>query len=336
MPDAGYAWSAQRGREIRQTFQRLIALVQEEKPELLLIAGDLFHRQPQMSELKEVNYLFSKIPQTKVVLIAGNHDYIDRKGFWEEIDWSENVIPLFGQQCESVAVPELDLRLYGCSYHSREIKENLYQNVKPVGNEKYHLLLMHGGDAKHSPFDKNQRNLQSFDYLAAGHIHKPEILLPGKMAFCGALEPLDRNDTGMHGYMDVQLLPTGNTVRFVPFAQRSYRDLPVQLTEDMSRGEVRDRIRDEMKELGENDFYRIILRGVRHPHTDMDTEELENLGNVTEVLDESHAAWDYEEIMRQYQGSLPAEFIRQVLQASEDESVRELALEYGMDALFGK
>ena len=42
----------------------------------LLISGDLFHRQPLMRDLKEVNYLFTTIPNVKVILIAGNHDRI--------------------------------------------------------------------------------------------------------------------------------------------------------------------------------------------------------------------------------------------------------------------
>lgn len=37
----------------------------------LFIAGDLFHRQPLLRDLKEVNYLFSTIPGVRVVIIAG-------------------------------------------------------------------------------------------------------------------------------------------------------------------------------------------------------------------------------------------------------------------------
>ena len=75
-PDAGFPWNAQRTREIWDSFKKLVELVRRERPKLLLIAGDLFHRQPLGRELKEVNYLFSTIPDTQVVLIAGNHDYI--------------------------------------------------------------------------------------------------------------------------------------------------------------------------------------------------------------------------------------------------------------------
>lgn len=52
-----------------------------ESVDLLFIAGDLFHRQPLLRELKEVNNLFSTIPDTRVYLMAGNHDYIKADSF---------------------------------------------------------------------------------------------------------------------------------------------------------------------------------------------------------------------------------------------------------------
>ena len=61
VPDSGCPWSAFRENEIWETFVRVIDQIREEKIELLLIAGDLFHRQPLMRELKEVNYLFSTL-----------------------------------------------------------------------------------------------------------------------------------------------------------------------------------------------------------------------------------------------------------------------------------
>ena len=49
-PDAGFPWSEERKNEIWDSFCNVIYAVREEKPELLLIAGDLFHRQPLLRE----------------------------------------------------------------------------------------------------------------------------------------------------------------------------------------------------------------------------------------------------------------------------------------------
>ena len=56
VPDKDKSWSKERADEIESTFDRLLAVAEERKVDLLLIAGDLFHRQPLMRELKEVNY----------------------------------------------------------------------------------------------------------------------------------------------------------------------------------------------------------------------------------------------------------------------------------------
>ena len=50
VPDSGCPWSAFRENEIWETFVRVIDQIREEKIELLLIAGDLFHRQPLPSQ----------------------------------------------------------------------------------------------------------------------------------------------------------------------------------------------------------------------------------------------------------------------------------------------
>ena len=72
-PDRDKPWAKERERDNWQAFEDVINRAKEDQVQLLLVAGDLFHRQPLMRELKEVNYQFSKIPQVQVVLIAGNH-----------------------------------------------------------------------------------------------------------------------------------------------------------------------------------------------------------------------------------------------------------------------
>ena len=63
----------------------------EKRADLLLIAGDLFHRQPLLRELKEVNYLFGTLVDTQVLLIAGNHDYLKKDSFYRTFEWASNV-----------------------------------------------------------------------------------------------------------------------------------------------------------------------------------------------------------------------------------------------------
>ena len=79
VPDEGKHWSARRARSIWETFAEVVAEAGRLQVDFLLISGDLFHKQPLKRELKEVNYLFSQIPDVKVLLMAGNHDHMQPK-----------------------------------------------------------------------------------------------------------------------------------------------------------------------------------------------------------------------------------------------------------------
>ena len=83
-PDSGMPWAADRGSELWETFYRLLDKAEKSDVELLLIAGDLFHRQPLKRELKELNYRFSQLTHTRIVIVAGNHDYIGTQSFYKD------------------------------------------------------------------------------------------------------------------------------------------------------------------------------------------------------------------------------------------------------------
>ena len=95
-PEAA-VYSQSRGRELWESFEKILGVCEDERTDLLLIAGDLFHRQPLVRELKEVNYLFSELTATKVVLIAGNHDHLQKDSNYRSFEWNDNVYPLFGK-----------------------------------------------------------------------------------------------------------------------------------------------------------------------------------------------------------------------------------------------
>lgn len=172
-PDAGPLYSGRRAQELWDTFEYVIRVCEEEQADLLLIAGDLFHRQPLLRELKEVDHLFSTLSHTKVVLIAGNHDYIRRDSYYRTFQWSGNVCPLFGENAEYIDFPELRTAVYGLSYHRREIREPLYDRLAAGGVEPVEILVAHGGDEKHIPMDIRKLSASGFDYIALEHIQIP-------------------------------------------------------------------------------------------------------------------------------------------------------------------
>src|SRR5699024_9301371 len=197
-PDAGPLYSENRPQELWDTFEHVIRVCEEERTDLLLIAGDLFHRQPLLRELEEADYLFSTLTHTKVVLIAGNHDYIRRDSYYRTFRWHDNVYPLFDREISCVEFDGLETDVYGLSYYSREIPEPLYHWAAPECRHRYEILLAHGGEDNHIPIYWEELDRSGFSYTALGHIHRPQAVRRYRIVYAGALEPVDRNDTGPH------------------------------------------------------------------------------------------------------------------------------------------
>ena len=330
-PDPGSPWSGERKDAVWNTWKALIERVRAERADLLVVSGDLFHRQPLVRELKEINYLFSTIPDTAVILTAGNHDYIRKDSCYPDFPWNRNVIGLWDRECRRVSVPGKNICVYGCSYHEREVTENLYRGIRPEGRESCHILLVHGGDEKHSPVNMAELAEAGFDYVALGHIHRPRILVQDKMAYCGALEPLDRNDTGPHGFMEIRCEAGRTKAEFIPFASCSYLDVNLEVNENTTQAELEEMARGAMEKAGRRNLFRLILTGFRDIHTEFSDGRLEQLGRVTEVEDHTRPACDFSELSRIYAGSLIGEYVDCF--AGSDDPVKQKALYYGVEAL---
>ena len=330
-PDFGESWGKNRKQELWDSFEKLIERVEEEQADLLLIAGDLFHRQPLLRELREVNSLFESLTKTKVVLIAGNHDFAGKNSFYKNFSWAENVVFLGENQMHSVAFPELNVEVYGLSYGQKEIRERLYDDVKPQDNGYYHILLAHGGDEKHIPYTKEKLRKSGFDYIAFGHIHKPGMILPGQAVMAGSLEPTDHTCTGTHGYVSVQVTKEGNDICLVPFAKREYRTLTLKLTPEDTMGSIFTKLKEIISMEGGNHIYDVVLSGRRHGTLELLEEKLKSAGNVREIVDETEKDYDYEILKVQYQGSLLERYIRSF--EEEQDVIGKEALEVGVTAI---
>ena len=153
VPDSDRPWGKKREQAIRLTFQAIIEDARDSRADLLLISGDLFHRQPLARDLKEVNYLFSTIPGTRVVIIAGNHDRIRKSSALLSFSWCPNVTFLMDETMTSVYFEDLNTEVYGFSYHTTEITEDRTAGFSVSASRRTRILMLHGGDAKHLPFD---------------------------------------------------------------------------------------------------------------------------------------------------------------------------------------
>lgn len=332
-PENKREWAANRGDEIWGTFEKLIKKIKRDSVDLLIIAGDLFHRQPLLREIKEVDYLLSTIPDTKVVICAGNHDAIKKGSFYEGFQWSENVIFIEDKNIKKIDIEGMNTCVYGLSYHETEIEENLYDHIIVDDIDKINILVAHGGDEKHIPINKKKLAMSGFDYVAMGHIHKPDIDEKNRMAYCGSLEPIDMNDMGERGYIYGEVNKYRLELEFVPFAKRIYKEVDFTVTPTVTNMEIRHRLLELMKENGEENMFKVTFDGYRDPDFEINAQDIIQIGNIVSIEDKTVPDFDFEELYEDNHDNILGMFIGKYLDKGYLNELDKKILYYGTKAL---
>lgn len=332
MPQLGGIAGIDRGRELWETFARLIDFVREKRADLLLVAGDMFHRQPLLRELKEVNYYFESLKDTSVVIIAGNHDYIKPDSYYNTFKWADNVCFIRESECTVVSIPNLNVDIYGLSYNNYEIREPLYDNIAVKDRGKINILLAHGGDEKHISFSKGKLLEKGFNYIALGHIHKPQVLADNLMAYSGALEPVDINDEGIHGFIAADIKKNETKLSFIKFAKREYITLNIDTDPSYTSAGLKALIKEKLAAKNKNNIYRINIKGIRDADITYEFNDFMQLGNIAEVRDFSEPDYDFEVLKKANQRNIIGCYIDSFDMDSMNETDK-LALYYGVRAM---
>lgn len=330
-PDAGKNWSQRRQKDIWESFFEVIRRTKEFSADLLLIAGDLFHRQPLKRELKEVAAQFASIPDTQVVLIAGNHDYVHPKSYYRSFEWPGNVHVLFGEQMDCVRLEGLNTTVWGCSFWKAEDARPVYTKEIPRQGG-YQILLGHGGDEKHHPFSASQIVGAGYDYAAFGHIHKAEQLIPGKVVMAGALEPTDCNDFGPHGYWAGELTERGCRLSFFPIKKCEYIRQEVAVTPKQTGFEILSQVKDILREREPYQISHVILKGYRDSDVKIPVDEIGALERVVKIVDETEPDYQFDKLLREHEGTLLARYI-ETMQKHPDQQRARAALYFGVQAV---
>lgn len=195
-----YARTTEDGRNLRQVdieqqFEALVDRVIDRNPDLVFIAGDVFHvARPAnaviVHALKHFQRLASAIGGgNRIVVIAGNHDLprtnetcilrvLERLGIFV-VDRAPGTIQFEGLDLSLTCVPEV---------------HQLEQELKPDPSFRYNVLAIHG-EAKgvipksRAPFVYEPRELAAggWDYVGLGHFHDFKEVAPG-VFYSGAID----------------------------------------------------------------------------------------------------------------------------------------------------
>ncbi len=201
----------QREADIAGAFKGVIDDVIAARPDLVIIAGDLFHSvRPTNAAIvfafRQLQRLRESIPDARVVLVAGNHDTPRAAetgsilGLFEELD-----IAVVATEARRLVYRELDLAVLAVPHQALIAPER--PALRPDGNERWQVLTLHGEvegiirrgegalDYGGAIISSSEINAEEWSYIALGHYHVQKEL-DQNYWYCGSLEYTSSNIWG--------------------------------------------------------------------------------------------------------------------------------------------
>ncbi len=248
----------QREADVAAAFRNAIEGVIEARPDLVVIAGDLFHSvRPSnpaiLHSFTQFRRLRLGLPDVPIVIVAGNHDTprsVETGTILRLFEAVEGV-HVVADQPRDLIFDELDVSVT-CVPHAAW-SQTPRPSLVPRGGSKYQVVVTHGEVAGVLPPDSwtheyggallepAELHADRWDYVALGHFHVAHKVRDNAW-YSGALEYVSPNPwgelkdearegrPGQKGWLLVQLGDDGPTVRFqsLPLARRLFDLQPIQ------------------------------------------------------------------------------------------------------------
>lgn len=189
-----------READVARTFRELLSRTAQIAPDLLLVAGDVFHTvRPSNAAIADAFRQFSRfhleVPETQVVIVAGNHDS-------PRSAETGNILRLFAeiagfqvvyQEPKRLSFPQLDAAVL-CLPHNALVSD-VQPAIEPDPGVGINLLLAHTAHESlkfishygAAVLRSGDIKPEHWSYIALGHYHLYETLAPN-MIYSGAIE----------------------------------------------------------------------------------------------------------------------------------------------------
>ena len=248
---------------------QLAKILQEEKPDVLIVSGDIFHSyQPstgiQTFFTESVMRLHDTVPGMPLVIIAGNHDSASKHEI-SKILWETQDVHMVGS-VDKEHLEDLIVEIPGKGFvlaipyqNDRNIPDGFYQsllNLVAARNEANLPVVMAAHlTVKGSDFTGHEDvrdvtvggidgvDLASlgtgYDYLALGHIHRPQTVpgSNGRARYCGTPIAVSFDETYAHSVSIVEIPAHGETVDIHTVEIKNPRPLVTLPTKGFGRWE---------------------------------------------------------------------------------------------------
>jgi DNA repair exonuclease SbcCD nuclease subunit len=334
-----------RRQDIMEAFSKLIDLVKKEQPDFLFIAGDLYEQ--EYSNLKTVNWInekFCEIEDTKVILIAGNHDTETKNSFYKTLNWNDNVY-FIGKDKEKITFDEYNLDIYGIGFSLVQGQKMKLNDIECETN-KNNVLLFHGdvdidiGNRDYNALTSVALESKGFDYIGVSHNHKYRNDFGSRKIIynAGSLEALGFDEEGEHGFIKGSITNKKLTTQFISLGYSKYKNIEIDI-EDI---ETDVELIKQLKEILTNKqgLYRVVLKGKKDIDTIIDIKKIEKIlkEEVEFIRFKDKTQIKANNNIENMQGGLKKAFISKITKQMEEENeaniaILKQALIYGLQAI---
>jgi exonuclease SbcD len=283
-----------RENDVTEAFRQVVAKVAEQRPDLVLVAGDVFHTvRPSNTAIAEAFRQFcvltERLPGVPVVMIAGNHDSPRSSD-------TGNILTLFREiddvhvvcdECRPLKLPRLDASIL-CMPHT-SLAADEPASMEPDPSVRHNLLMLHGtvrgqeADEKlfvqteygGAEVEDSRIGAERWDYVALGHYHVVTQLAPN-MFYAGGIERTSSNiwyEKGPKGFLmfdtetrlyEFESVETREIVDMprIEGAGLSAPEIDARVLASVER--IDDGIRGKMVRIVVNDVPRTVSRELNH------------------------------------------------------------------------
>ena len=325
----------------REIFKKIIKYIQENKIEYLFISGDLYENEYiQKTTIEYINELFKEIPQTKIFITPGNHDPYLKNSMYNNFEWSKNV-KIFTSKIEKIETPEADI--YGVGFDDFYSTGLNIENIKIENKNKINILITHGSlntsdkmQLQYNPMNKNKLKELGFDYIALGHIHKPDYNTEPnqRIVYPGSTISMGFDELGEHGFITGNLNKQKLELSFIPADNKEFKELEF----DVSNINDFEKLIEEINnlKLDENKFYKIILIGKRNFEIDiLELNKFILIENIIKIKNKTILNYNLEELANDttLKGIFVQELLEEMKKQNYSQEEIDKILEIGLSVL---
>lgn len=266
-----------READVADAFRHTVARTCELRPDLVLVAGDIFHTvRPSNTSIAEAFRQFSilteRLPGVPVVILAGNHDSPRSSDTGNILNLFREIpgITVVTEECRHVRIEAIDTSIMCMPHNALAADHEAAMDPDPAS--AHNILMLHG-TVSGTVAEQKMRYVTEYGgamvsdtsigpdrwtYVALGHYHLVTELAPN-MWYAGAIERTSTNiwmETGEKGFLVYDT--ERRAAEFHPVPTRTTVDLPRLDGRGMGAADLDEHIRSAVESVPEGIAAKIV------------------------------------------------------------------------------